>query len=111
MWQGSQNLHSTQKESHTQNKQMTAVWYISDPEEIVQSSWSLFHRHGTAAYKLSQISLFPHVLSAKDLPRGQTQVLNVHWIGWIDCHTAECDEDRAPESISDTYRSHDYHGD
>jgi hypothetical protein len=29
-WQGSQNLHATQKESCTQNKQITAVGYISD---------------------------------------------------------------------------------
>jgi hypothetical protein len=25
MWQGSENVHATQKESHTQNKQLTAV--------------------------------------------------------------------------------------
>ena len=30
MWQGSQNLRATQKESGAQNKQMTAVGYISD---------------------------------------------------------------------------------
>jgi hypothetical protein len=35
MWQGSQNLHATQKDSRNQNKQMTAVGYISDTEEIV----------------------------------------------------------------------------
>ena len=35
MWQGCQNLHATQKESYTQTKQMTAVGYISDTEEIV----------------------------------------------------------------------------
>jgi hypothetical protein len=42
MWQGSQNLHATQNESRAQNKQTTAVGYISDPEEIVKASWSLF---------------------------------------------------------------------
>jgi signal recognition particle GTPase len=31
MLQGSQNLRPTQKESRTQNKQMTAIGYISDP--------------------------------------------------------------------------------
>jgi len=38
MWQGSQNLRATQKESRTQNKQMTTVGYISDTEEIVKAS-------------------------------------------------------------------------
>jgi hypothetical protein len=41
-WQGSPNLLATPKESRAQNKQMTAVGYISDTEEIVKSSWSLF---------------------------------------------------------------------
>jgi len=35
MWQGSQNLRGTQKESRAQKKQITAVGYISDMEEIV----------------------------------------------------------------------------
>jgi len=39
MWQGSQNLRDTQMETRAQNKQMTAVGYISDTEEIVQASW------------------------------------------------------------------------
>jgi len=41
---GSQNLHATQKESRAQNKQITAVGYILDMEEIIQTSWSNF-RH------------------------------------------------------------------
>jgi len=36
MWQGSQNLHATQKEPRAQNMQMTAMWYISDTEEFRQ---------------------------------------------------------------------------
>ena len=32
MWQGSQNLRATQMETHAQNKQMTAIRYISDTE-------------------------------------------------------------------------------
>jgi len=52
MWQGSQNLRATQKESRAQNKQMTAVGYISDTEESVKASWSLFQRDGAAAFKL-----------------------------------------------------------
>jgi hypothetical protein len=35
MSQGSQNLRATQRELRAQNKQMTAVGYISDTEEIV----------------------------------------------------------------------------
>jgi hypothetical protein len=42
MWQGSQNLYATQKISRTQNKQTTLVGYISDTDEIVKASWSLF---------------------------------------------------------------------
>jgi hypothetical protein len=54
MWQGSQNLRATQKESRTQNKQMTAVGYISDTEEIVKLSWSLFQHDGAAAFRSSE---------------------------------------------------------
>ena len=42
IWQGSQNLRATQKGSSAQIKQMTAIEYISDTEEIVKASWSLF---------------------------------------------------------------------
>jgi len=102
MWQGSQTLRATQKESHAQNKHMTAVGYISDTEEIVKASWSLFHHDGAAAFILSEKSPVPPALSAKDLPGGRTQVLNVHQIKLIDHHPAESDEDSSPESISDT---------
>jgi len=46
MWQGSQNLRATQKECRAQNKQMPAMGYISDMEEIVNASWSLFQHDG-----------------------------------------------------------------
>jgi hypothetical protein len=74
MWQGSQNLHATQKESCAQNTQMTATGYILDTEEIVEVSWSLFEHEGPAVFKLSGRSPFPPALSAKDLPGGQTQI-------------------------------------
>ena len=80
MWQGSQNLHAIQKESSTQNKQMTAVGYISDTEEINKALWSHFQHDGVAAWKLSEISPLPPAVSAKDLPRGQTEVFNVRQI-------------------------------
>jgi len=80
MWQGSQNLRATQKESHAQKEQMTDVGYISDTEEIVKASWSLFQHYGAAAFKLSERSPLPPPLSAKDRPGGQTQVLNVRRI-------------------------------
>ena len=81
---------------------MTAVGLISDTEEIVNISWSLFHRDGVAAFKLSERSPLPPASSAKDLPGGRTQILNVPWIRGIDHHPVETDEDSAPESISDT---------
>jgi hypothetical protein len=102
MWQGSQNLRATQKESRAQNKQMTAVRYISDTEEIVKASWSLFQHDGAAAFKLSERSPLPPPLSAKDLPGGRTQILNVRRIRRINHHQVESDEDSAPESISNT---------
>ena len=70
MWPGSQNLHATQNESRTKNKQMTAVEYISDTEEIVQASSSLFQHDRAAASKLSERSPLPPPLSAKDLLGG-----------------------------------------
>jgi hypothetical protein len=70
MWQGSQNLCDTQKESRTQNKQMTAVGYISDTEEIVKASWLFFQHDGAAAFKLSERTPLPPALSAKDIHGG-----------------------------------------
>jgi hypothetical protein len=74
MWQGSQNLPATQQESLAQNKQMTAVGYISNMVAIVKVSWSLFQEDGEAAFKLSERSLLPPAWSAKDLPGGRTQI-------------------------------------
>ena len=65
MWQGSQNLRTTQMESRAQNKQMTAVGYISDTEERVKASWSIFQHDGAAAFKLSERSPLPPALAAK----------------------------------------------
>jgi len=102
LWQGSQNLRATQKELRTQNKQMTAVRYISDTEEIFKASWSLFHQDGVAAFKLSERSPLPPAMSAKDLPGGRTRILNVRRIRRINRHPVESNEDSTPEIISDT---------
>jgi hypothetical protein len=102
MWQGSQTLQATEKKSHTQNNQMIAVGYFSDTEEIVTASWSNFHHKCAAAFKLSEKSPVPPALPTNDLPSRQSQVLNVRRIKRIDSHSAESDEDRSPESISDT---------
>ena len=80
IWQGSQNLCATQKEPRAHNKQMTAIGYISDTEEIVKASWSLFQHDGAAALKMSERSPLPPALSPKDLPGGRTQLLNVYRI-------------------------------
>jgi len=102
MWQGSQNLHATQNESHIQNKPMTDVGYTLDTEEIVNASWSLFQHDGAAAFKLSDRSPLPPPLSGKDLHGGRTQILNVRRIRRINCHLVESDDESAPESVSDT---------
>jgi hypothetical protein len=70
MLKGSQSLRATHNESHDQNKQMTAVGYISDLEDIVQAFWSLIQHDGAAAFKLTARSPLPPTLSAKDLPGG-----------------------------------------
>jgi hypothetical protein len=54
MWQGRQNLGDIQKESGAHIEQMTAIGYLSDMEDIVNASWSLFHRGGAAACELSE---------------------------------------------------------
>jgi hypothetical protein len=102
MWQGSQNLRATQQESRAPHKQMTALGYISDKEEIVKSSWSRIEHDGAAAFKLSERSPLPPALAAKDLPKRRTLILNVRHIRRINHHPVESDEDSAPESISDT---------
>jgi len=81
---------------------MTAVGYISDTEEIVKASWSVFHHDGAAAFKLSERSPLPPASSAKDLPGERTQIVNVRQIRRINRHPVESDKDSAPESISDT---------
>jgi hypothetical protein len=75
---------------------MTAVGYISDTEEIVKASWSLFQHDGAAAFKLSERSPLPPALSAKDLPGGKSQILNIRRIRKINRHPVESDEDSAP---------------
>jgi hypothetical protein len=39
IWQSSQNQPAIQKELCSQNKQMTAVGYISDTADILKASW------------------------------------------------------------------------
>jgi hypothetical protein len=70
MWQGSQNLRAIQKESRAQNKEMATTGYISDTEESIKASWSLFQLDGAAAFKLSERSPLQPALSAKDIPGG-----------------------------------------
>jgi hypothetical protein len=111
MWQGSKNLGATQMESRAQNKQITAVGYISDTEQILKASWSLFQHDGAAAFKLSERSPLPTALSAKDLPGEQTQIVNVRRIRRINPHPVESDEDSARESISDTEDWLNWNGD
>jgi len=102
MWQGRQNSRATQKESLAKNKQMTAVRYISDTEENVKASWSHFQHIGAAAFKLPERSQLPPAMLAKELPGCRTQLWNARLIRKIDSHSAERDENSAPDNISDT---------
>ena len=76
MWQVSQTLWAIQKESCSQNIQLTTVGYISDTEEIVKASWSDCHHDCAAAFKLSEKSPVTPALSSRDLPGGRSRVLN-----------------------------------
>jgi len=102
MWQGSQHLRAMQKEYCGQNKQITAVGYISDSKEIVNTSWSNYQNDGAAGCKLSRRSHLRTAFGANDLPGRWTQVLNVRRSRWLDSHAAGSDEDSAPECVSDT---------
>jgi len=81
---------------------MTAIGYISDMEEILKASWSLFQLDGAAAFELLERSPSPPTVSAKDLPGKCTQMLNVRRIQIINGHPVEIDEDSAAERILDT---------
>jgi len=111
MWEGSQNLHATQKESRAQNNQMTAIGYISDTEEIIKASWSNFQLNGAAAFKLSDRSPLPPALFAKYPHERRTQVLNIRRIRRIDHHPAKSDEDSAPRNNSNTKNWLHWNGD
>jgi len=50
-------------------------------------------------------------MSAKDLPGGQTQILNIRRIRTINRHPVESDEDSVIEFISDTENGLDWNGD
>jgi hypothetical protein len=90
---------------------VTARGYISQTDETVQASWSLFQYNGAAAFTLSERSPLPPLLSGKDLRGGQTQILNVRRIRRINLHPVERDEDSAPESISVTEDWLNWNGD
>ena len=102
MWQGSQDLCTTQNESRTRNMQMTPVRYISDTEKVIKASSSYSQHDGVAIFKLSERSPVPPALAANHLPGGRSQVLNVRRITRIDHDTANRDQDTTPESISDS---------
>jgi len=84
---------------------------MPDTEEFVTPSWSNFQHDCVAELQLSGRSPVPQCLSAKTLPRGQTQVLDVCQIRQIDGHLAESGEDSAPDSISDSENWLDWNGD
>jgi len=111
MWMGCQTQRGTQKKSCTQNKQMTAVVFILDTEDILKAYWSLFQHDGVAVFKLSERSPLPPAMSAKDLPWGQTQIINVRWLRRNNCLPVQGDEDCALESILDIENWLNWNGD
>jgi len=101
-WQSSQNLRATLNEYCARKKQMAAIGYISNIEEIIKAWWTIFQHDGAAEFKLSERSPLPPALSPEDLLGGQTQIFNARQIRRNVHHPVESDEDSAPESLSDT---------
>lgn len=101
-WQGSQKLFANGKESLAPNMQMTAVGNLSDPEEIINNSWSNVELNGTAAPTLLEILNLPLSLSSKGLCAGWIEVKNLYWIQNIHSHRVKIDVDITCEILSDT---------
>jgi len=91
MWQGSQNLPATQMESRAQSKQMTAMVYVLDTEDMVEASWSLFQHNHAAVFQPSERSPSPPPLTAQDVPGGRTQISNMCQIRRMHRHPVESD--------------------
>jgi len=99
MRQGSQIQRARQMESGVQNKQMTAIGYILDTEDILKASWSLSQYDVAAACKFSERSTLQPALSAMDLPGGCTQIFNICPLRKINHHPVESDEPSLSESL------------
>jgi len=111
MWLGNENLHATWQQSPAQYMLMTMGSYISDTAAIVQASWSPFRHDGAAAFTLSEPSPLPPAVSAKDLPGGETEMINVPRSGRINRHAVTIDKDCITESILDTEDWPGWYGD
>jgi hypothetical protein len=81
---------------------MTAVGSIWDTEKIIKASGSLFEHDGAPAFKLSERSPLPPAVSAKDLPGGRTQILNVRHNWRFNRHPVQSDAASAGEIITET---------
>jgi hypothetical protein len=71
-------------------------------EEIIKASWPLIQHYGAASFKSPERSPLLPALSAKDIPGGCTQILNVRQVRRINHHGVESDNISTPELISDT---------
>jgi len=87
------------------------VGYISDTEELFKAPWLLSQHDRVAVFKLSESSLLQPPVSAKYLPGGQTQILDVRRIWRINRHPVETDDNSPPESIWDTADWLNWNGD
>jgi hypothetical protein len=54
IWHRRGNLQYTKRELFGQTKEMTAIGYISDTEEVVKVPWSIFQTDSAAALNVSQ---------------------------------------------------------
>jgi hypothetical protein len=103
MWDGSQKLRRMQRAARAQNREMTAMGFISDTEETVNEGWSSFKHDGVAAFKASERTCgLPASLPQTELPDGRTQILNVRRIRRINRSALESDQESTSDMDTDS---------
>lgn len=95
------NQYAIKKESWAENKQITAVGYVSGMEEMLKASCALFQHDGVAEIKLSERSPLRPAVSVKDLPAGRTEISNIFRINSNGRHRVGNDKNTAPDLITD----------
>jgi len=111
MWQGSENLHATQKESSAQNKQIISVGYILDMEAIVRASWSHLPSWWCGCIYIVRMISFATAFVCEESPWRINSCSKCPPNPKNQLASIPSDEDSAPESILDTEDWINWNGD